>query len=269
MVILFRKVFRDSRRSLLWLVIGLGIYGSFVLSFFPTIVEEKELIQGLINRLPEQFVGVIFSGDISEFDISDPAIFFEERYVAWMVLLVGGVLTAQALNAIIGAERDNTMDLALSLPVSRRQLMAVWMLNSASTIVVVLVASFVVFAVGSQFVAEFDIPLDKLAIGIMGIFFLLMAQVCLTYAIASIAPSSSHWAGPVAYGYFFGAYLLMALSNIKVIDIASNAFIYHYYNAAEVIKHGFDISNLLVLIGVIVVSSTIALWRFDQKELGI
>lgn len=270
MFALFSKAFRDYRRTLQWLAIGLSAYGLMTLAFFPTLVAQQEELTKLIDSMPQEFIGMFFQGDIDEFDFTDPAIFYNSRYIVWMLLITGGMLTTHALNTIIGAERNNTMDLALSLPITRRQFLAARFLNAAVAILIILVMSFVVFAIGGLVVSEFQIGLGDLALGTFGGFFPLMAQISITFALASLAPSSSNWAGPVAFAYFFGGYLLMAFAQtIAIVDTVSYLFLFRYYDAGEIIRHGVDITNWLVLSGVTAVFMGIAFWGFERKEIGV
>lgn len=267
---LFRKAWRDSRRIVIGISIGLSFYGLLTLSFFPTLVAEKAELQKLMARLPKQMISAMYSGDIKDFDFTDPAIYFQARFAIWMILIVGGILTAQALGAILGAERQKTLDLSLSLPVTRREYLAARLLNSAAMLGAILVVIFLVFALGTRIVTEFDVPLDRLALGIGSAFFILMAQVSIVYALACLAPSASQWAGPTAYGYFFGTYILTAfVGSIGIIDTISPLFLFSYYDAGVIIKEGLDIGNVLTLSGVIMVACGVAFWSFDRKQLTI
>lgn len=266
----FDKAFRDYRWTLLWLAIGLGAYGATTLLLFPTLLAQRAELQQLLDNMPPELIGMFYQGDISEFDFTDPAIFYHSRYIVWMLLIVGGMLTAHALNTIIGAERNATMDLSLSLPVTRREFLAARFLNVAAVILIILAVSFAVFAIGSQLVEEFDVGLSELALGTVSGFFPLMAQASITFALASVAPSSSNWAGPLAFGYFFGGYLLMAFAQtVELIDTISNIFLFKYYDASDIINNGLDITNWLVLTAVIVVFMGIAFWGFERKEIGV
>lgn len=265
-----RKAFRDYQRTLLWLMIGLAAYGMMTLAFFPMLVEQREELETLLDNMPRQFIGMMYQGDLDEFDFTDPAIFFQARYVIWLVLVMGGMLTAHALHSIIGAERNGTLDLALSLPVARRDWLAARFINVAIVILAVLLMVFVVFVVGSMVVPDFDIAADDLAIATFAGFFPLMAQASIAFALASLAPSTSRWAGPIAFGYFFGTYLLNAFrGTVDLVDTISPLFVFRYYDAGQIINDGLDISNIMVLSAVIVVASVIAFQAFERKELGV
>jgi ABC-2 type transport system permease protein len=266
---LFGKAWHDSKRTLFSLALGLGLYGMLTLAFFPTLVAEKAELQKLMENLPRQMISAMYSGDVEDFDFTDPAIYFQARFAIWMILVAGGILTGQALGAILGAERQNKLDLILSLPVTRREYLTSRYLYSAATIVCLLVVILVVFGVGSIVITEFDVPLDRLALGVGSAFFILMAQVSIAYALAAFAPSSSNWATPLVYGYFFGTYILTAFEGtIDLIDHISPLFLFSYYDAGIIIHDGLDIGNLLVLTGVIGVSAAIAFWGFERKQLG-
>ena len=267
---LIRKFVRDSRKTLIWTAIGVGVYVALIMTFFPTIAAQGDQFNEILETYPEEIVATFYAGDIADFKIDDPAIFLQTEAVIWIILIMGGMITQQVLGGTINAERENKMDLLLSLPVSRREILMGRVINSAILALVGLTAIFLPVALVQPFMDSFHIAPDRLALGIYTGFFLLMVQASLTFALTSISPAYTRWAGPLAFTYFFGAYLLMAFApSIDWIDAISPLFVFKYYNMADVINNGLDVTNVLVMVVVIMALLGVAFWRFDEKDIAV
>lgn len=271
MLSVLRKSMRDSRRTVFWLCFGFALYSLFIMSFYPSILDQSEELESLMNSYPPEMMNMFMAGiDIEEFDFTDPAQYLQAEYMTWVMLILGTMFTAQAFNGILNAERDGTMDLLLSLPVTRRQIILARMGNTVVSTLIVLTTVFLALAFVQSLYDEFEIPLDQLAQGIYGVFFLLMTQASLTYMLGSLSPSRQHWAGPAALTYFFMAYILTGFaSTVEWIDTFSPLYLFKYYNTVDFINNGVNWGNTLVLIGASLLFSGVAIWRFERKEIAV
>lgn len=269
-LVIIRKLLRDSRKALIWTGIGVGLYTAMILAFYPSVASQGDEFQELIDSYPEEMIAAMYSGDMNDFKIADPAIFLQIETVIWIILILGAVITVQAFNGTLNAERDNKMDLMLSLPISRHELILARMLHTALTVIIGLLALFVPVVLIQPAIDGFYIAPGDLAIGLTGAFILLMVQSGLSYSLATFAPSHSRWAGAIAFAYFYGAYLMMAFTQtVDLIDRISPLFIFKYFNMAETINQGIDGSDWLILGTVALVLHGVAFWRFQHKELGV
>lgn len=266
-----QKAFQDSRRTVFWLCFGFGVYTIFIMSFFPTIVAQNDEITALMDSYPPEMMSMFMGGsDIADFDFTDPATYLQAEYITWFILIMGAMMTAQAFNAILNAERNGTLDLMLSLPVTRRQVIIGRIINTGLSIFAVLTTVFVAVALLQNLYDDFDIPLGNLAQGIYGLFFLLMTQVSLAYMLGSLSPSRQSWAGPVALTYFFAAYILNGFAaNVEWLETFRPIYIFNYYNLVDFTNNGVNIGDSLVLLVLSGVFIGVAVWAFERKELGI
>lgn len=266
----FRKAVFDSRRGLLWLAVGLALYAIMMMAFYPMMVEQSEDLDKMIDKMPKQFIGMFYSGDLDEFSISDPGIFLQGRYMLWAVLILGATVGGQAFNAFINAERTGTLDLMLSLPVSRRNYFLGRVLHTALTVVVVLAVSFIVFALFSVFMDEFSLGIGELALAIFAAFFPVMVMAGFAYMIAVLVPSSKNFGGPLVYFFVLGAYLLHSFSvTIDELEPIRGFFLFEYYDAGEITRDGLNIVDMLIMAAVALVYFGVAYWYADKKELGV
>lgn len=270
MTAVFNKAFRDSRRSLLWLVIGWGLYIALLMAFFPTIAKDAEEFDKMIQRLPRGITGMFVSGDIEEFSVADPAQFLQVRFASFVILLVGTMAIAQAFNAVLNAERDGTLDVMLSFPVSRRRYLLGRMANTAVMILVVLLSSVVLLGVFAVWMPEFDIPLGDLFIAVMAGFFPLATTAAFAYMLSALTPSSKNYAGGLAYLMLIGSYLVHGFAaTIPELEAIRPLLLFDYYNTATIINAGLPLADVLILSAAALVYSGIAWWYIERKELGV
>ena len=270
MVPALQKAFHDSRRSMLWLAFGLGLYALFIMTFYPTLLKQSADMDKLIRSYPKELVGMFYSGNIEDFSVADPGSYVYTEFLLWEELILGAIVIAHAFNAVTNAERDGTLDVMLSLPVSRRRYLLARVLNTALIVLVVLVSSWAILAASTYIWPQFDVPIGRLALGIVGTFLPVMVVASFAYALATFLPSSARYAGPIAYLFLMGSYLLYSFSlGFDQLKAITPVFFFHYFNGGDVIKHGVTLSNALLLLAVTLVYIGLAWWRIDKKELGV
>lgn len=270
MAAVFRKAFRDSRRGTLWLAIGLGLYMVFILSFFPTIMDESEKFDELLESYPKEMLSLFYGGDVEDLSLSDPATFLQTYFSTYGMLLLGAVAIGQAFNAVTNAERDQTLDLMLSFPVSRRRYLLARMVNTICTAVIVLTVIWGILWGGSLIVTEFDLSAGELALGVYGALLPILVIAGFAYVLATFIPASKHFAGALAYLFMMGSYLIYSFSGaVDQLVAYRPVFLFHYYDMRALLRGDVAWGDSLVLIGVALVYFSVAYWRIDKKELGV
>ncbi len=271
MAAVFRKALRDSRRMALWLSVGLGVYAILIISFYPSMLEQSEEFDKLIEAYPEGILEMFTGGqDAASIELSNPGTWVQLEFASYVVLILGAIMIVQAFNAFTNAERDGSMDIMLSLPVSRRDYLLGRAAHTAILALIVLTACFLGFSAASLIWSEFDVGVDDLALGMYGAFFPLMAVACFAYLLASVAPSSKRFAGAIAYLVLIGSYLLYGISAaVEGLKGIQPLLLFHYYNAGDLINNGVRITDWLILTAAALVCLGLAWWFVDRKELGV
>jgi ABC-2 type transport system permease protein len=270
MMAVFRKALRDSRRMNIWLAIGLVSYALFVMAFYSSIVDQSEELDDLLDSYPDEMIAMFYGGDVADLSITDPGTYVQSQYTLWVVLIMGAIVIGQAFNAITNAERDGTLDVMLSLPVSRRRMLLGRIGNTAVSILVVIIASWVAFGISTVIWPEFDVGVLDLAIGFFGAFFPLMVITGFTYMLATLVPSSRHMAGALAYLFLLGSYLVYVFSlGVEALNDIQPLMLFDYYNSAVAIREGVQWGDWATLSLVALAYFGVAYWAIDRKELGV
>lgn len=265
-----RKALHDSRRTIQWLAIGLGLYALFIMGYYPTVLDQSEKFDDLLQSYPKEMIAMFYSGDVEDFSISDPGNWVHTEFMIWTLLILGAMVIAQAFNSITNAERDGTLDLMLSFPVTRRAYLLGRIANTAITILVVLAVCFVVFVLSTVIWPEIDLPLGRLALGVGGAFLPLMVVAGFTTLLSVIVPSSQHFAGALAYLFLMGSYLVHTFAvGIESLHPLQPVFLFHYYDLSTVIRDGVPWGDWALLAGVALAYFALAWWWVDKKELSV
>ncbi len=270
MAAMFRKAFRDSRRSTFWLSFGFGLYGLFVMTFYPSLVEQREDLNRLLESYPDEMMAMFYGGDVGELDLTSPGPFLQTQFILFCVLILGVIASVQAFNALTNAERDGTLDMLLSLPVSRRRYLLGRILSTTLGMLIVLAVSLGVFWFSTYIWPEFEVPVGRLALGIMGGFLPVMVVAGFAYLLASFVPSSRRYAGPLVYLFWLGSYLVYSFASaVEALKPLRPYLLFHYFNGGEVIRKGAQLGDWAVMAGMALVYFALAWWLVDRKELGV
>jgi ABC-2 type transport system permease protein len=270
MAAIFRKAFRDSRRTVFWLAVGFGLYGLFIMAFYPALLEQREELDRLLESYPDEMMAMFYGGDVAELDLTAPGPYLQTQFILFCVLILGVIASVQAFNALTNAERDGTLDMLLSLPVSRRRYLLGRMLSTALGVLIVLAASFGVFWLSTYIWPEFEVPIGRLALGIMGGFLPVMVVAGFAYLLASFVPSSRRYAGPLVYLFWLGSYLVYGFASaVETLNPLQPYLLFHYFNGGEVIRRGVVLSEWAVMAVMALIYFALAWWLVDRKELGV
>jgi ABC-type transport system involved in multi-copper enzyme maturation permease subunit len=266
----FRKAFHDSWRVTFWLSVISVAYVLLVMVFYPSMVDQSKQINELLQSYPKQMMQAFYGGDVQDLNISEPGNYVQSQIITWLVLMMGAIVTVQAFNAFTNAERDGTLDVMMSLPVSRRTYFIGRVANSAAVTLILLAACWVPLWLSTYIWPQFDVSPVRLALSIFGAFWPVMLVAGFAYLLAVTIPSSHHFAGALAYLFLMGSYILyMFAISIQKLNGFKPVFFFHYYNGGQIIRNGVDWDYWALLGGVALVYFVLAWWRVDKKEFGV
>ncbi|MEB2289226.1 MAG: ABC transporter permease subunit [Anaerolineae bacterium] len=270
MTAIFRKAFHDSRRSAFWLSLGFGLYVLFLMAMYPAVKSQADEWQKLIDSYPEGVLTMFYGGDVAEFDMTEPGTWVQTEFASYSVLILGAIVILQAFNAFTNAERDHTIDMLLSLPVSRRHYLLGRALNTTLVMTLVLAACLAGFLVAMTLWPEFDPSAANLALGMIGALLYLLVVAGYSYLLAVVVPSSRRFAGATAYLLLIGSFLVYGLSGVvESLERVRPLLLPHYFNMGTTIRDGAQLGDWAVMAVTALVYFALAWWRVDRKELGV
>ena len=261
----FLKTLRDRRRGLLFWGIGLVLLAVLMAAFFPTI-RDMPSIDDFMELLPAELMA-LFGGDFS--DYTTPEGFLNGELFGFMYPLMLLIFTVGfASGAIAGEEEGGTLDLLLSHPLRRWQLVL-----EKFAAMVVSVLGIAVFFWLALLIAGAVID--------MGLSPLRLAAVCFAGALLAIsfgalalavgcARGKKTLAVGVAGAIGFVSYILNALAPmVEWLEPFRKFSPFYYYNSTDPLGNGLDFGHAAVLLGLTLVFLAVALVSFQRRDLSV
>jgi ABC-2 type transport system permease protein len=261
----FLKTLRDVRRGFLGWSSGLVLLVALLIAVWPTVRDNPEL-----NRLVEEYPDALkaFIGFGGQLDYTSPAGYLGSElfsFMAPLLLLIAGI--GAAAGAVAGEEERGTLDLLLANPLSRRRLA----LEKLGAVVAELAALAAVLLaalwVGAK-AAGMEISLGHLAAATASL--LLLA---LSFAAVAFALGAGTGRRALAIGLTSAAAVLAYLVNslaplVAAFETLQPLSPFYHYAVSDPLRHGLEASHVVVLLGIALAASVVAVAAFDRRDLG-
>ena len=261
-VVMFRRALKDLRWTALWYALGLFLYGLMIMSFYPSIGKNTELMRQYLQSFPEgmlRAVGVTDMGTLPGFIGGELLNLMWPLIALVFVIMTGAAVVAQEV------ERG-TIELWLSVPDSRPRLLMGKLVALLVGIVALALATLAAVALGAVLVGE--------TIGLRGL--LAMTAVLLAFgaAVGGYAALFSAFASDrgkpagLAAGLTLAMYLAWVLAGLS--DRWSwlkRLSIFTAYKPQEALARG-QVPGLevLILLAIAVVCGAAALVVFQRRD---
>jgi ABC-2 type transport system permease protein len=259
------KTLRDLRRGFAYWSLGLVALVALHIGVYPS-VRDNPALNELAESYPEAIKGFIgFGGELDW--VSGPGYLGAELYsfVAPLLLLI--VAVGAGSRALAGEEEQGTLELLLSLPVSRVRValekLAALVAEVVGLGLVLLVSLWIGVAaidmgVSLAHLVSATLSAVLLAVGFGAI--ALAAGAATGRRSLAIAVSS---AGAVA------AYVVNSLAPlVGELEALQKVSPFYFYSASDPLRHGLDAVYVLALLGIVVVAGIAALVAADRRDLA-
>jgi ABC-type transport system involved in multi-copper enzyme maturation permease subunit len=266
---IFTKTLYDSRKLILWLFLGFAFYGMITAALYPIMVDAAEDYNKIMEAMPSEMLAFIGMG-AEDFDMGNLGQFLHMYMMLYLLLTAGAVAIYQAFNAFTNAERDNSMDMLLSLPISRRENLLGQYAATVVTAIISLLGAYLGVIVTTPFWEDVEFSSVDIAIAVFAAILPILVIASISFLLVAVIPSSKKFAGAVAYIFWIGSYMVFGFTlAIEALSDFQGFFIYYYYNAGDLINDGIKWGDWVLLLAISVVLLGVAWWRVDEKELGI
>lgn len=263
---LFSKTVYERRRSLVWWALGIAALIVIQILFYPTIRNNNEITK-LLESYPKELLAAFGITDVSA--LTSPTGYLQSRIFAFMLpLLILIFAIGIGTRAIAGEEEARTIDLLLSQPVRRSQVV---LQSFAALVVLVAIIGVVLWIslVVGAFSVGMDIGLDKLAAatisnGLLGLFF------------GTLALALGAWSGKrglcmgVSATVAVVAYLVNSLApSVSWLQPAQKLSPFYYATSSEPLVHGLAAGHMLVLLVGTGLLVTAAILTFERRDVAV
>ena len=262
----FLKTLRDSRYSILYWGIGILALVLLIVSFYPAIKNSQQVVQQYIDMLPKSLISA-FAGDIT--DYGTPAGFLStELFFFFMPMLILVFAISFGSGAIAGEEENGTLDLMLSLPISRQRLV---LEKTGALTILTIILTFVLWiglAIG-KYMVNMNISLGNMAAmclstALLGIVF---GEFTLALGCA-VGKKTTAMGAAGALGVLF--YFVNALaSSVDVLKYFQKISPFYYYISNKPLENGLNAGHVGVLLAIAVVLTILAVLGFRRRDISV
>ncbi len=264
--VIFAQTLRRNWLQALGWGLGIGMLGLFILAMLPN-VEMIEQYQRLMAALPPAVLAAFGMSDISQLASAEGFIGF--AYFSYVMMLVSAYAVVLGMNVTAVEEDRGILDVLMSAPVSRAQLMIEKFLAYLLLMVITILLTFGGFVIGSAFSVPVDLGLlftgtlnmIPAALTVFG-FTVLMGALLRTRTTA-LAVS----VGFVVVSYFI-EFIGSAASDTAAAALRLVSY-YNYYGGGDYMTTGIQWGNVLLLIVVGVGLFSGGVFLFQRRDIGL
>lgn len=270
MVAIFLQTIRNKRIAILAFCIAGVLIALMYVSLFPTFAKQGEQFNALMKTFPKEVMKAFNVDSMAIMFNSIEGFFSVEDFGMMWPIMTAFLVSGIAIGAgIAGEVEKGTIETVLSLPVSRRNIFLGKYFAG--------VAMFAAYCV----ITIFSVPLFALLFHIdvqFGHFaiFLLLAFL-FGWALFGIAMLLSSFfsdkgkASAIIVGLLVAMYAANIVSGLQAsLDKLKYVSFFHYFAPLDPLVNGkVDMLSITVFAGVAIISSTLALWQWQRRDVAV
>lgn len=264
--VIFRRTLYDNRRGILWWSLGIGLLAFYVTVIYPLISEFEQ-----INDLLENPVFGAILGDLGELDYTSPEGFLGIEFFSWAPLVLAVYAVTFGAAIVGGEEERGTLDILLSTPVPRWQVVVEKFAAFVVALVAILFVSGLGIVIAVAITPDLAIDTGKIAAAMLNVIptVLLMAALALflTTVLRSRGYAAGLAAGFIVVSYFINSFADMAESGI--LKALQSISFYSYYSPFTVLTQGVHWGNFMLLLLIAVILFGLSLFFFERRDLSV
>ena len=265
----FAETLRQNWKQVLYWGFGCGAMGFFTISLIPY-SGFLEAYQKIIEMLPPQLYQA-FLGEDTAF-AATPEGYLSGEFFSWIVLMYALYAVIAGLNVTVNEEESGTLDILLSLPLPRWRVIVEKTAAFAIIIAGMILLSFVGLWAGELMTDALIIDTGRIAETVLNMLPSALLVLGFTVFAASMFRTRStvtRLGGAIIVGSFFVELLGGMANQTSLARTLSVLSFYHYYDPAGVIQYGFNWGNIGILLAATLILLAGAVWRFQQRDLGV
>ncbi|MEM9563611.1 MAG: ABC transporter permease subunit [Actinomycetota bacterium] len=263
---IFAKSIWERRRSTVWWVAGMVALAGVTVAFYPSVRDDAEAFEDLFEAFPSELLSVFGIEDAASL-VTATGLVNSRLYagIGPVILAVLGITLGTA--AIAGEEDRGTLDLLLSQPVTRTQIVVEKFAAAAVLIGLVVVALFVTLLVLD--------PVVDLGFSLSGVFAanITLGLFALLFCALALALGSATGNRGLTIGVSAGAtaalFFIHGLAPL-VDDLAWLAELtpFHWLQDPNPLANGLDVVAVLLFVMVTGGLVAVAIWGLNRRDIA-
>ena len=263
----FWRTLRDNLPGALSWGLGYGVLIAVATVLYP-LLNESNTVFTVLNGLG--LMNFLSAGRDVDILTSYPG------YLALQVMNFGPLILAvyvipQALRAVNHEERQGTLDILLSTPISRWRLVTEKVLAIVASIGIILLLAWLSMMISPVLLIDTSLDATHATASVWHLLPISLVVFMATLML-SVAMRDGRHAGPVAATLLMISYFVRIMSDMTpnpVLDAIKPFSIFSYYRSVAAIGEGFQWSYDAVLLIAVAVLLGLALAAFQRRDLGV
>lgn len=267
MLRLLLQELRFRRNAIIGWAIGLSMVPALYVSLYPSFESQLEGMKEILDLPIYQAMGMSFGS-------------FEDWIASTVLTIMPIILAIYAVldgtGTLAGEEDNGKLELVVSLPIPRWQIVAVKAMAHGIALFLILFLTSLV-STGVFLGVEGQLAQDPISINGMDVFLGLMAAWPVVFAIGMLSLFFGTFAPSRRIASIFGTVLVIAsyfgqniTGQIESLQKFQSLFVFNYYDStATAFSNGQEFSDVLILAVIAVVAFGLALFFFQRRNITV
>lgn len=264
---IFKETLRRSWKGMIYLGISLSLMGLYIVLLIP---DSKMLKQyGELMNSFSWLVKGLAGGDATF--LATPAGFLNYGVFSWTILITAGYAVFVGLAVTANEEDRGIMDVLLSMPVPRWQVIVEKLLAYIVVIVVAIVIGFIPtwLTVASSEMFRTDVTFMRLVESHLNMLPLTLVTLCATVFLGTVIQRRS-LAATLAIVFLIASFFIdMVARMAEGTDGLRLISMFNYYDSVHVMQNGLIWGNFAGLMAAALILAAGSLWFFQRRDVGV
>ncbi len=264
--IIFKRTLWDSRMGIIGWGVGVGLITLLIVVLFPTITQIKGFAEMLESPIYKAFLGE--AADAAAF--LTPEGFLAVYVVAFTPLYLAIYLVMLGLNVTAGEEERGTIDLLMSTPIPRWQVIVEKFLAIVVITLLILAINFALGLAGLLITPDMTVSPIRLAEGSLAMLPVSVLMAALAMLLATVTRSRG-LAGGLTGAVIIASYMITTLSEVatEALGPVKPLSFFTYHHSVQIMREGILWGDFLLLSTITVVMVGLALFFFQRRDLAV
>jgi len=265
--VIVQDTLRTNWKQTVYWGFGMGILGLYLVA----IASSSEIMASygpLLESLPPAMLNVIGISDVRMFTTTEGMI--SSGFVTYAMLMLSVYAVTIGLNITTNEEEDGILDIVLSLPITRTQVITEKLIAFALLSLGV-IALCIIFPLIGVAIFNVEVNIGKVILSILTVYPGILLIMGVTSLIGTVARRRLTTIG-LSAGFIMASYFINFLGNAASESFAATLqqFSFFYYtNGETVILDTFNPLTSIVLIIVASIFAGLSVMMFNRRDIGL
>ncbi|MCB9452729.1 MAG: ABC transporter permease subunit [Anaerolineaceae bacterium] len=264
--IIFKRTLWDARMGIIGWGIGIGLITLLIVTLFPTITQFEGFGEMLESPIYKALLGE--AADAAAF--LTPEGFLAIYVVAFTPVYLAVYLVMMGLGVTAGEEERGTIDLLMSTPTPRWQVIVEKFLAILVIIVLILAINYVLGLIGLLITPEVAVSPVRLAEGSLAMLPISALMTALALLLGTVTRSRGV-AGGIAGAVIIASYMITTLSEVATdaLGAVKPFSFFTYHHSIQIMREGIQWGDFLLLSVVTAALVGLGIFFFQRRDLAV